>query len=165
MPTGRPTESDRREAIQSLLEGLRRGTEQLPDLALSLESLHSRGNTFPGEVFMELAVEAMDLAGIEQRGLPYQELLNNYLPEYEFRGRRAQKIKFAILATAAARGGIDPDLLDEVIWWRTDDFWFYALAAAMAIIRASAAKQEVPVADLIAELALEHDIDLTSSTP
>ena len=114
---------------------------------------------------MEVAVQAMDLAGIEQRGLPYEELLNNYLPEYEFRGRRAQKIKFAILATAAARGGIDPDLLDEVIWWRTDDFWFYALAAAMAIIRASAAKQEVPVADLIAELALEHDIDLTVSTP
>ena len=104
---------------------------------------------------MEVAVQAMDLAGIEQRDLPYQELLNNHLPEYEFRDRRAQKIKFAILATGAARGGIDPDLLDEVIWWRTDDFWFYALAAT-AIIRSSAAKQAVPIADLIGRLALEH---------
>jgi len=163
MPTRRPTESDRHEAIRSLLVGLRHGTE-LPDLALSLESLHPRDNTFPGEVFMEVAVQAMDLAGIEQRGLPYEELLNNHLPDYEFRGRRAQKIKFAILATGAARGGIDADLLDEVIWWRTDDFWFYALAATVAIIRASAAKHEIPLADLIGELALKHEIDLTVAT-
>ena len=114
---------------------------------------------------MEVAVQAMDLAGIEQRGLPYEELLNNHLPEYEFRNRRAQKIKFAILAIGAARGGIDPDLLDEVVWWRTDDFWFYALAAAAAIIRSSAAKQAVPIADLIGRLALEHGIDLTIPTP
>ncbi|HEY5025113.1 MAG TPA: hypothetical protein VII76_09060 [Acidimicrobiales bacterium] len=164
MPKRKPTESDRREAIRSLLVGLRRGTE-LPDLALSLEALHPRDNTFPGEVFMEVAVQAMDLAGIEQRDLPYEELLNNHLPEYEFRDRRAQKIKFAILATGASRGGISPDLLDEVIWWRTDDFWFYALAAAAAIIRSSAAKQAVPIADLIGRLALEHDIDLTIPTP
>jgi len=137
----------------------------LPDLALSLEPLHPRGNTFPGEVFMEVAAQAMDLAGIEQRGLPYEELLNNHLPEYEFRGRRVQKIKFAILATGAARGGIDPDLLDEVVWWRTDDFWFYALVAAAAIIRSSAATQAVPIADLIGRLALELDIDLTINTP
>ena len=57
---------------------------------------------------MEVAVQAMDLAGIERRDLPYEELLNKHLPEYEFRGRRAQKIKFTILATGAARGGIDP---------------------------------------------------------
>jgi hypothetical protein len=163
MPTRRPTESDRHEAIRSLLAGLGRGTE-LPDLALSLESLHPRDNTFPGEVFMEVAVQAMDLAGIDQRGLPYEELLNNHVPEYEFRGRRAQKLKFAILATGAARGGIDPDLLDEVVWWRTDDFWFYALAAAAAIIRSSAANQAVPIADLVGRLALEHDIDLSIAT-
>jgi len=163
MPRKAPTESDRHEAMRGLLAGLRRGTE-LPDLALSLESLHPRGNTFPGEVFMELAVQAMDLAGIEQRGLPCEELLSNHLPEYEFRGRPAQKFRFAILATAAARGGIDPDLLDEVTWWRTDDFWIYALAAAAAIIRASAAKQEVPTADLIEKLALTNDIDLTVAT-
>jgi hypothetical protein len=62
---------------------------------------------------MEVAVQAMNRAGIEQRGLRHEELLTNYLPDYEFQGRRAQKIRFAILATGAARGGIDPDLLDE----------------------------------------------------
>ena len=144
MPRKGPTESDRDEAIRGFLAGLKRGTD-LPDLALSLESLHIRDNTFPGEVFMGVAVQAMDVAGIGQRDLPYEELLSLHLPEYEFRGHQAQKFRFAILATGAARGGIDPDLLDEVTWWRTDDFWFYALAAAAAIIRASAANQGVPI--------------------
>jgi len=27
------------------------------------------------------------------------------------------------LAAAALRGGAEPDLLDEVAWWQTDDFW------------------------------------------
>ena len=56
MPRKGPTESDRDEAIRGLLGGLRKGTE-LPDLALSLESLHPRDNTFPGEVFMGVAIK------------------------------------------------------------------------------------------------------------
>lgn len=44
----------------------------------------------------------------------------------------------AVLAAAAARGGVEPDPLDEVAWWQSDDFWFYALAAAVAVIRACA---------------------------
>jgi hypothetical protein len=41
------------------------------------------------------------------------------------------------LAAAATHGGTEPDLLDEVSWWQTDDFWEYALFAAVAYIRAS----------------------------
>ena len=33
--------------------------------------------------------------------------------------------------------GLSPDLLDEVAWWQTDDFWQYALYAAIAYIRAA----------------------------
>lgn len=109
---------------------------------------------------MDLAVQAMDLAGVEQRDLPYEQLLTDYLPEYEFRGHGARKIKFAVLATAAARGGIDPDLLDEIVWWRTDDFWFYAFAAATAIIRASAGKRGLPINAFVDELARRLDLDL-----
>jgi hypothetical protein len=150
MPT-KPTETDRHEAIRSLLAGLRQGAE-VPVLALSVETLHPRDNTFPGEVFMEVAVEAMDFAAVEQRGLPYEELLRRFLPECEFRGRRTQKVKFAILATGATRGGIDPDLLDEITWWRTDDFWFYALAAAVAIIRACSDKRFSPIGQFVVDL-------------
>jgi hypothetical protein len=34
-----------------------------------------------------------------------------------------------VLAAAAVHGGTEPDLLDEVSWWQTDDFWQYALFA------------------------------------
>jgi hypothetical protein len=48
------------------------------------------------------------------------------LPECTFRGRQNKKFQYAVLV-AALRGGTDPDLLDEVAWWQTDDFWQYAL--------------------------------------
>lgn len=109
---------------------------------------------------MEVAILAMDLADVEQRNLPYEDLLVHHLGDYEFRGRGAQKIKFAILATGAARGGIDPDLLEEIIWWRTDDFWSYALGAAVAIIDACADKQSVPIPKFVSKLAGRLDVDL-----
>ena len=109
---------------------------------------------------MEVAVQSMNLAGIEQQGLPYEELLDNHLPEYEFQGRRAQKVKFAILATGSTRGGIDPDLLDEITWWRTDDFWFYALAAAVAIIRACSDKRSTPIGEFVIDLGNQLGVEL-----
>src|ERR1700757_4669724 len=45
----------------------------------------------------------------------------------------------------AIHGGTEPDLLDEVAWWQTDDFWQYALFAAVAYIRAAAKRASVPV--------------------
>jgi hypothetical protein len=38
-----------------------------------------------------------------------------------------------------------PDLLDEVASWQTDDFWQYAMYAAIAYIRAAASRAAVPV--------------------
>jgi hypothetical protein len=42
-------------------------------------------------------------------------------------------------------GGTEPDLLDEVTGWQTDDFWEYALFAAMAYIRAAVDRAKVPM--------------------
>jgi hypothetical protein len=39
--------------------------------------------------------------------------------------------------------GTEPDPLDVVAWWQTDDFWQYALFAAVAYIRAAAIKSGV----------------------
>ena len=50
-----------------------------------------------------------------------------------------------MLAAAALHGGTEPDLLDEVAWWQTDDFWRYALFAAVACIRAAASRAGAPV--------------------
>jgi len=56
-------------------------------------------------------------------------------------------------AAAALRGGTDPDLLDEVAWWQTDDFWQYALFATVAYIRAAASRAGVPVRQACQDLA------------
>jgi len=58
-----------------------------------------------------------------------------------------------VLAAAALRGGTEPDLLDEVAWWQTDDFWEYALFAAAAYVRAAASRAGVPVRQACQELA------------
>ena len=50
-----------------------------------------------------------------------------------------------MLAAAALHGGTEPDLLDEVAWWQTDDFWQYALFASVAYIRAASSRAGVPV--------------------
>ena len=121
--------------------------EDLAGLASAVQDLHPRNNTFPGEVFLQLAGDALDLAEVgREQPIAYEGLLDRYLPEWRFRGREHRKIRFAVLAAAAARGGVEPDLLDEVVWWQSDDFWFYALAAAVAVIRACAerARQSVP---------------------
>jgi hypothetical protein len=63
------------------------------------------------------------------------------------------KLQYAILAAAALRGGTEPDLLDEVAWWQTDDFWQYALYATVAYIRAAAHHDGVPARQACQELA------------
>jgi hypothetical protein len=70
------------------------------------------------------------------------------------RGRQNKKLQFAVLAAAALHGGTEPDLLDEVAWWQTDDFWRYALFATIAYIRAAAGRASVPIAQACQELAL-----------
>jgi hypothetical protein len=75
------------------------------------------------------------------------------LPGRAFRGRRNSKFQYAVLAAAALHGGTEPDLLAEVAWWQADDFWQYALFAAVAYIRAGASRAGVPVRQACRDLA------------
>ena len=59
----------------------------------------------------------------------------------------------AAQAAAAVHGGTEPDLLDEFASWQTDDFWQYAMFAAVACIRAPASRAGVPVRQACKELA------------
>ena len=148
-----PTDRDRADAVSSLLSGLVRG-DDLFALAAAIEHLHPRHNTFPGEVFLRLCVDALDLAGVAgDNPIAYEGLLDKHLPEHRFRGRAHRKIQFAVLAGAAARGGIEPDLLDEVVQWQSDDFWWYALSATVAVIRACAERSEQSVPAFTERLA------------
>jgi hypothetical protein len=57
---GRPTDDDRRRAIDIALGGLARGDE-LADLADGLEPSHPGHNTFPGGVLLDLVADATEI--------------------------------------------------------------------------------------------------------
>jgi hypothetical protein len=153
MPSSkRPTPQDAEVARQILLDGLARGTEVFA-LAGELAPLHPRGNTFPGEVFLGIAADALDWCGASRADpLTLEAISERFLSECAFRGRQNRKIQFVVLAAAALRGGAEPDLLDEVTSWQTDDFGQYALYAAVAYIRAVADRAGVQVRQVCQEL-------------
>ena len=49
--------------------------------------------------------------------------------------------------------GTEPDLLEEVAWWQSDDFWQCALFPAVAYIRAAASRAGVSVRQARQDLA------------
>ncbi|MCP4968711.1 MAG: hypothetical protein GY926_26220 [bacterium] len=143
------------------MSGLAEGVD-IFELTESLADLHPKNNTFPGEVLMGLAADALEIAAVTRDDpVHYEGLRDAYLPECRFRGRENRKIQYAVLTSASVRGGLEPDLLDEVIWWHGDDYWRYALYAAVALIRASGDHQAIPVARFVEQLAELHDITLT----
>ncbi len=150
----RPAPEDAVTARRVLLDGLANGTG-IFGLAGELEPLHPRNDTFPGEVFLNLAAGALDWCGASRAGpLDLEGIRERFLPECSFRGRQNRKLQFAVLAAAATHGGTEPDVLDEVAWWQSDDFWEYALFAAVAYIRAAAHRAGVPIGQACHELAL-----------
>ena len=145
MARSRPTPEDAATARRLLLDGLARDARVF-ELLGDLEPLHPRNDTFPGEVFLHLAADALDWCGASRTSpLRLEGLQARFLPELSFRGRQNKKLQYAVLAAAALHGGTEPDLLDEVAWWQTDDFWEYALHAAVAYIRAAASHAGAPV--------------------
>ncbi|HVV38675.1 MAG TPA: hypothetical protein VHC63_18855 [Acidimicrobiales bacterium] len=155
-----PTEQDAAEAKRVVLEGLARG-DDVPGLATQLAPLHPKNNTFPGEVLLNLGADAIDLAGASRdEPLAYEGVRERFLPECEFFGRDDRKLRYALLAVAAVRGGVELDLLDEVIWWQTDDLWYYALCACVAWIRAAADRAGLSIKIACERLAADDGIDL-----
>jgi hypothetical protein len=149
----RPALQDAATARRILLDGLARDSGA-SELAGELAFLHPRNDTFPGEVFLRLAADALHWCEASlTEPLPLEGMRERFLPECAFRGRQNHKLQFAILAAAALHGGTEPDLLGEVAWWQTDDFWQYALYAAVAYIRAAAGRADVPVRQACRELA------------
>jgi hypothetical protein len=141
----RPTAQDAVTARRVLLDGLSRDAD-LSELLSELSPLHPRNDTFPGEVFLHIAADALAWCAASRADpLPLEGLRERFLPECAFRGRQNAKLQYSVLAAAAIHGGTQPDLLDEVAWWQTDDFWQYAMYAAVAYIRAAAGRAGVPV--------------------
>ena len=109
----RPTPEDAVTARRVLLDGLARDGD-IFELVSELAPLHPRDNTFPGDVLLQLAADALDWCRADP--LPLEGLCERFLPERTFRGRESTKLQYAVLAAAALQGGTEPDLLDEVAW-------------------------------------------------
>jgi hypothetical protein len=140
-----PTLGDAVTARRVLIDGLARDAG-IFELLGELAPLHPRNDTFPGEVFLRVAADALEWCGASRGDpLPLEGLRERFLPECTFRGRQNAKLQYAVLAAAAVHGGTEPDLLDEVASWQADDFWQYAMYAAVACIRAAASRAGVPV--------------------
>ena len=149
----RPAPEDAGTARRILLDGLARDADVV-ELVSELAPLHPRDDTFPGEVFLRAAADALDWCGASPADpLSLEGLRERFLPERAFRGRQNTKFQYAVLAAATIHGGTEPDLLDEVVWWQADDFWQYALFAAVAYIRAAASRAGVPVRQVCQDLA------------
>ena len=92
-------------ARRVLLDGLARDAD-IFELVSELAPLHPRDNTFPGEVFLRLAADALNWCGASRADpLPLEGLHERFLPESTFRGRQNTKLQYGVLAAAALHGG------------------------------------------------------------
>ncbi len=69
------------------------------------------------------------------------------------RGRHYRSSTPSWLRPRCTAAPSEPDLLDEVAWWQTDDFWEYALFAAIAYVRAAVDRASVPMREACQQLA------------
>lgn len=161
----RPIPEDRIEAIRIALSGIANGVE-LGEIASDLEPLHPKNNTFPGEVLLELAADAIDESGAtRQVPLDSENIRKRHLPEDRAHTKAQQyKVEFALHAAAMIRGGVDPALLDEAAWWREDDLWFWALEALLVYVRAAGERISEPVRVICERVASRHDVELDAGS-
>ena len=160
-----PTTEDRATAIGVALSGIAGGLE-LGEIAARLEPLHPKNNTFPGEVLLELAGDAIEESGASrEQPLEFEGIRKRHLPEDRAHTRaQHHKAEYALRAAAMVRAGVDPGLLDEVSWWRTDDLWFWALQALVTYVRAAGEHRGEPVSGICGRVASRHGVQLTAAT-
>ena len=155
-----PTEQDAIEATRIVLAGLARG-DDVPDLAKELVALNPNKDKFVSDALLGLGADVLDLAGVSrERPIVHERLRDRFLPECEFVGRQNRKFQYALLCIGALRGGIKVDLAEELYWWRTDDFWHYALCAFVAWTRAAADHAGISIAVICERLAALHSVEL-----
>ena len=160
-PGKRPTAEDRVQAVRVALSGIGSGAD-LGDLRFELYALHPKNDTFPGEVFLELAADAIEEAGAtREEPIDFEGIRERYLPECTAHTKvQHQHSKYALRAAAMLRGGVDPGLLDEVIWWQSDDLWVWALDALAVYVRLAAERTGLPIAVVCERLAQRRGVDL-----
>jgi hypothetical protein len=161
-----PTYEDHVDAVRLVLLGLATG-EDHDSITDRLGQLHPSNSTFPGEVLLELAAEAIGESGVSQaEPIEYEGIRERYLSEYEFRGKLEQhKSHYALTAAAMIRAGIYPDLLDEAYGWGIEDMWRYAFYALVAYARAASERTGRSLEEIAAALAEHRGLTLAEKAP
>jgi hypothetical protein len=156
-----PTDADRDQAIEVALNGLAQGAE-LNEIAARLAPLHPRHDTFPGEVLLELAADAIGLSSASRQSpILFEGIRERYLTDGTAHTKAEHhKSTFALRAAAMLHGGVDPGLLDEVQWWQTDDVWYWSLEALVAYVRAAADRTGQPMESVCHRLAHDRGVTL-----
>ena len=157
----RPSDEDYDNAARIGLLGLT--ADQDPDSIMEqLADLHPRNNTFPAEVLLELAAEALEESGASPVDpIQYEGMRERHLPEYHFRGKYQQhKSHNALMAAAMIRAGVYPDLLDEAHGWGIDDIWTYAFYALVLYGRVAAERTGRSPDEVASVLAERRGIEL-----
>jgi hypothetical protein len=159
-----PTDEDYESAARLGLLGLMAG-QHSDTIMAQLASLHPRNDTFPAEILLELAAEAIAESGTSPaEPIQYEGVRDRYLPEYHFRGKSQQhKSHYALMAAAMIRAGVYPDLLDEAYGWGIDDMFEYAFYALVLYGRVAAERTGRPLEDVASALAERRGIDLGDS--
>jgi len=113
------------------------------------------------EVLLELATDVLTISGATRdRPIDYQDLVKTHLTDYEYRGKVDHRsIRYALTYPAMRAGGLQPDFLDDVSWWRTQ-LWPYALHALVAYLRAASALTGASSEGLVGQLAARHHVEL-----
>jgi hypothetical protein len=161
MARKRPGPQDRLDAIRIALHGVASSADPL-DVAPALAALHPKNDTFPGEVLLGLAADALDEADASRsHPVPYEDIRERYLPEIELRGRPDHhKSHYALQAAAMIRAGVEPDLLGETAWWRTDDLWRWSFYALVIYLRVAAERSGRSLAVVCESIAARHGIQI-----
>jgi hypothetical protein len=159
-----PADEDYASAARLGLLGLMAG-QHSDTIMEQLAALHPRNNTFPAEVLLELAAEAIEESGASQaEPIQYEGMRDRHLPEHHFRGKSQQNNShYALMAAAMIRAGVYPDLLDEAYGWGIDDMWEYAFYAVVLYGRVAAERTGRPLEEVATALAERRGIDLGDS--
>ncbi len=138
------------DARAETLKGLASGGD-LDDAheALALAAIRSRDAQPYLEELLDLATDAYVLTGASpDQTVELAGLAERYLPEYEYSGKVDHRnLRYALTYPALRAGGLNPDIWDDVVYWRSQ-VWPYAQQAVLAYLRIAAARTGTSVEDL-----------------
>ena len=156
-----PTAEDRLIVIRRALTGLA-GEKAIEDVAVDLAPLHPEHDTFPAEVLLELAADALEISGASRHDpVQYDGIRERVLVEHEFRSRTEHhKSHYALRAATMIRAGVAPDLLAEVSWWHTNDLWIWSWYALVIFARVATERTGDDISMICAAIAARHGVTL-----